>query len=239
MSYGYYSDSDDMDEEALEKRLQDCGPLSNLPTPPLPSRHTHHTHAPAQTPAPQSLPNSTELLVYATHLVGLLPAKSGEVEGDVDVVEGFLMSVGLPVEVVAFAGCILDRLENAQEMETPELMILAALSLAEGYLSDRSRSNARWAVREAAGRFQVKDVGRAKREILEDIDYGLFRISEQDVKSMLSAMQRGLDSPTITTLRDGSGENEEDGRRPKYSHASGTPGQAIWANGVQTPEPSP
>ncbi|KAF2634549.1 hypothetical protein P280DRAFT_379827, partial [Massarina eburnea CBS 473.64] len=157
------------------------------------------------------------------------------------VVEAFLERAGLPVAVVAFAACILERLSGSRDMEAiivPELSILASLSLAQGYLSDRGRSNCHWAVIEAAGRFEGREVQRAKMGILQDIDFRLFSISPEEVVAMEKALQRDLPLPLVTTMH-GITDQLQDELRPKLALASGTPGQAIWTHGVQTPEPSP
>jgi hypothetical protein len=88
------------------------------------------------------------------------------------------------------------------------------------------RSSRHWSVKESNGVFSVKEIETTKRAILEDMDYGLFRIKEDAVKKMLELMQR----PTTTTV------SKHDRRRTLSINLTGT---AIWSHGVQTPEPSP
>jgi hypothetical protein len=171
-----------------------------------------------------------------------------------DVIRGFLERASLSGEVVALAACVLEglsaRFENAWRetlrpaeferdlksfLRTDErraahvssnIIILAALALAHGFQSDRMRSSRHWSVKESNGVFSVKEIETTKRAILEDMDYGLFRIKEDAVKKMLELMQR----PTTTTV------SKHDRRRTLSINLTGT---AIWSHGVQTPEPSP
>jgi len=161
----------------------------------------------------------------------------------------------LPEEVVAFAACVLDALSKRfaatwrEELvpaeferdlkdflrsDTPrhahvsvDLVVLAALALAHGFVIDRLRSSRHWSIRESAGVFSVKEIEATKRAILRDTDYGLARISDEMVKSMLANMQRPKAASSISKL---------DRRRTLSINLSGA---AIWSHGVQTPEPSP
>jgi hypothetical protein len=170
------------------------------------------------------------------------------------------------VEMVTFAACVLDTLSDGfasrwrdaflpmdtarldfylgtdcwqQSDVSPDLIVLAALALAHGFIDDRGRSNGLWARIEGAGRFGAKEVNRAKWCILEDMDYGLFRISEE----MMQRMARKMQQPTyfVTPRHSVSLDNsDKEGRRPQLSLPLGTgSGSAVWAYGAQTPEPSP
>lgn len=145
----------------------------------------------------------------------------------------------LPIEIVAFAGCILEMLDARSHDCERELTILAALALAHAYLDDRGRSNKHWAVIEAAGLFEAQDVQREKTSILYDIDFGLLRISDRAVEGMVEEMQRHLPTP-LTAIPCGdlpAASDKDDGRL--RSLLSTSAGQAMWSFGVQTPEPSP
>lgn len=180
-------------------------------------------------------------------------------------IRGFLERSCLPDEVVAFAACILDALsycfadtwretllpsDYARDLEffmktdichhasvSPDVLVLAALSLAHGYFSDTRRSAHYWAVGTSRNQFTIQELEATKRSILQDMDYGLCRITEGMMESMLRDMQRtkALPAAAVST-------NENDlvakvGRRRNFSiDLSGT---AMWKNGVQTPEPSP
>jgi hypothetical protein len=160
-------------------------------------------------------------------------------EEEIKVVEGFLRRAMLPVEVYAFAGCILTTLSSTPLDLGTELTVLAALALAQGYLDDRGRSNNHWALLEAAGRFDAKEIQRAKMEILLDIDYGLFRISVDDVERMVEALRHDLPAPPLSTVLEKTAGVDGDARRQKVAIPTGFAGLAVWMNGVPTPEPSP
>lgn len=88
------------------------------------------------------------------------------------------------------------------------------------------RSSRHWSVKESNGMFSVKEIEATKRAILEDMDYGLFRIKDEAVRKMLEVLQR----PKTTAV------SKHDRRRTLSINLTGT---AIWQHGVQTPEPSP
>jgi hypothetical protein len=166
------------------------------------------------------------------------------------VIAGFLDRANLPDEVVAFAACILDALSArflqtwrnalidtdferdlktflrtdspAHALASPDIVVLAALALAHGWLVDRLRSSRHWAVRESGGMFSVREIEAVKRGMLEDMDYGLCRIGEEKVERVQAEMQRG---------RVG-----KERRRTMSIDLGGVKG---WGLGVLTPEPSP
>jgi len=124
---------------------------------------------------------------------------------------------------------------------SPDLVVLAALALAHGFMDDRGRSNGHWARVEGMGRFSAEEVQKTKMCILEDVDYGLLRIGEEMVQQALREMQCAvlLNAPrTSVSWNDGTGV-DKDGRRPRLSLSTGTPGAAVWTHGMQTPGPSP
>lgn len=141
-----------------------------------------------------------------------------------DVVCGILARAQCADEVLGFAACVLERL-SARGREGADVIVLAALALAHGFLIDRLRSSRHWAVKESAGMFSVGEIEAAKRAILQDLDYGLFRIKDEAVQKMLGEMRR---SSTLGKRHD---------RRRTLS--INLPGAAVWSFGVQTPEPSP
>lgn len=176
------------------------------------------------------------------------------------VIQGFLDRAGLPDEIVAFAGCLLDALSNRfattwrdaltpsdyardvknflrtdlrQNMRvSPDVIVLAALSLAHGFLVDRQRSSRHWSIKESDGAFTVQEIEATKRAILQDMDYGLARISNDMVDWRLKTMQRTSTSPytpTPTTVA----------TKQRRNLSISLQGTAIWSYGVQTPEPSP
>lgn len=119
---------------------------------------------------------------------------------------------------------------------SPDVLVLAALSLAHGFFSDNRRSAHYWAVGMSRNQFSIQELEATKRAILQDIDYGLCRITEDMMDSMLRHMQR-----TKTSVAAAASTTDEDhtktGRRRNFSISMS--GTAVWQNGVQTPEPSP
>jgi hypothetical protein len=174
------------------------------------------------------------------------------------VIQGFLDRAGLPYEIVAFAGCVLDALsarftatwrdalapsDYARDLKdflrtdsrqsvhvSPDVIVLAALSLAHGFLVDRPRSSRHWSVKESNGAFTVQEIEASKRAILQDMDYGLSRISNNMVQRRLKSMQRPSPAVTPNTIA----------KQVRRRNLSVTlQGIAIWQYGAQTPEPSP
>jgi hypothetical protein len=125
------------------------------------------------------------------------------------------------------------RTDSRQNVRiSPDVIALAALSLAHGFLADRQRSSRHWSVRESDGAFTVQEIEATKRAILHDMDYGLARISNDMVESRLKNMQRISTSPytpTATTTA----------TKQRRNLSISLQGTAIWSHGVQTPEPSP
>lgn len=199
----------------------------------------------------------------------MLPGNLSGQKASVSAIEGFLERACLPVDMVAFAACVLDALSedfsrrwrdaflpmDAARLDfylgpdcwqaptmSLDLVVLAALALAHGFIDDRGRSNKHWAVIEAAGRFTTKEVDRTKRCILEDLDYGLFRISDERVETTVREMQHAayFTSPRTSGAWDAEDGDRisKDGRPSRLSLSTGS-GGAVWLHGVQTPEPSP
>lgn len=180
-------------------------------------------------------------------------------------IRGLLERSCLPDEVVAFAACILDALScrfaatwretllpsnYARDLQffmktdtrhhasfSPDVIILAALSLAHGFFSDTRRSAHYWAAGMSRGQFTIQELEATKRSILQDMDYGLCRITEGMMDSMLRDMKPVVMLPTGAASI---GENDivaKTGRRRNFSiDLSRT---ATWKHGMHTPEPSP
>ncbi|KAJ4364586.1 hypothetical protein N0V83_009182 [Neocucurbitaria cava] len=225
------------------------------------------TAFPSQTPSrTHDTPSSPELQVYASHLANLVPLNVSTHRPQVSVVYGFLERAILPDEIVAYSACVLDALSSRfaaawrdalassnykRDLKTflqtdsrqkthvmPDVIVLAALSLAHGFLADRLRSSKHWAVRESNGMFSVQEIEVTKRAILQDMDYGLFRISEDRVRRRLWAMRLQAVVPTPALLAKDSSSAGGKHSRPRNLSLS-LAGTAIWNHGVHTPEPSP
>ncbi|CBX99119.1 hypothetical protein LEMA_P083580.1 [Plenodomus lingam JN3] len=204
------------------------------------------------------------LHVHASHLANLVPLNVSAHRPHALVIAGFLDRANVPEEVVAFSACILDSLSSrfaaswrdalarsdyARELHkmlrtdasrqpvhvSPDVIVLAALSLAHGWLVDRLRSSRHWSVRESAGLFSVQEIEATKRAILSDMDYGLFRISDDLVRRRLREMQRTR--PTEETAAGPASRGVKKSRSRNLSLSLA--GTALWCHGVQTPEPSP
>lgn len=102
----------------------------------------------------------------------------------------------------------------------PDLVVLAALALAHGFLTDRLRSSRHWSVKESNGMFGVREIEATQRTMLRDLDWGLSKIKEEAVQRMLGEMG------TQKKMRRG-------------TMSIDLKGTSIWSHGVQTPEPSP
>ncbi|KAH6629553.1 hypothetical protein C7974DRAFT_188786 [Boeremia exigua] len=256
-----FSITSDMTDEELDLYFATCGSLSNLPTPP-PAKE-HNIDQPTSTSDLQEF--APELQAHATHLANLVPFEVSTSRPSVPTLRGFLERSCLPDEVIAFAACILDALSCRfaatwretllpsdysrdlkffmktdtchHESVSPDVLVLAALSLAHGFFSDTRRSAHYWAVGMSRNQFTIQELEATKRAILQDTDYGLCRITEGMMDSMLQDMQC---TKTLPVAVDSTNENEciaKMSRRRNFS--IDLPGTATWKNGVQTPEPSP
>ncbi|KAF2998890.1 hypothetical protein E8E13_005164 [Curvularia kusanoi] len=257
-----FSITSDMTDEELDLYFATCGSLSNLPTPPPAKEHTIEKLAPATSGVPDFAP---ELQVLATHLANLVPQDVSTSRPSVHSICGFLERSCLPDEVVAFAACILDALSYsfavtwretllpssyARDLKyfmktdtchhasvSPDVLVLAALSLAHGYFSDTRRSAHYWAVGMSRNQFTIQELEATKRAILQDLDYGLCRITEGMMESMLRDMQRTKTAPSTVAPTNENNSTAKPSRRRNFS--IDLPGTATWQNGVHTPEPSP
>ena len=205
---------------------------------------------------------NTLCIVYAIHLTNLVPLNVSTHRPHASVIQGFLDRAELPEEIVAFSACVLDaltsrfastwrdalapadqtsdchdfrRLDPRQTLHvSPDIIVLAALSLAHGFLVDRMRSTRHWSIKESRGAFSVRDIEATKRAMLQDMDYGLWRISNDTLQRRLKNMQRAKTLPAHTCTP--STTLAKDRRR---NVSLSLQGAAIWQYGVQTPEPSP
>lgn len=127
------------------------------------------------------------------------------------------------------------RTDSRQNIHvSPDVIVLAALSLAHGFLVDRLRSSRHWSVRESDGVFSVREIEASKRAILQDMNYGLFRIQDDMVQQRLKDMQRTVQPYAASAQRR---DSEKQGRARNLSLTF--TGSMVWAEGVPTPEPSP
>ncbi|USP75568.1 hypothetical protein yc1106_02842 [Curvularia clavata] len=240
-------------------------PPAKEPTPATPRRlacHPPRTPQPSQpctSTCPSNVAASPTLVAYAAHLANLVPLNVSTQRPHASVIQGFLLRAGLPDDIVAFAACILDGLSSrfaaawrdalaptndgrtTQDLLrtdahiSPDVIVLAALSLAHGFLVDRMRSSRHWCVKESNGAFQVHQMEATKRAMLHDMDYRLSRISNDMVQRRLKNMQPTNASPSLAATHD-----ETDTKLPRRRNLGFTlQGAAVWQHGVQTPEPSP
>lgn len=146
----------------------------------------------------------------------------------------YIARAGLTDSVIALAACILDILsssfvrswrkacENTRLRERPsfhsiptkpELIILGALSIAEGFLVDEVGDTEYWAIKVARRTVEPCEVAATTRCILQDIDYCLLSFTAKDVEAMRQKMYGKL--------------------------RGGLQGQAIFHRGQLTPDISP
>lgn len=97
---------------------------------------------------------------------------------------------------------------------------------------------------EGGGLFTVREIEATKWCLLQDIDYGLMRISEGMVKSMLVNMRRVGNASTrvssvAVSVTQGTVGLQKEHKRPKLLNMNLQHGMAVWENGLHTPEPSP
>ncbi|KAF2014154.1 hypothetical protein BU24DRAFT_409920 [Aaosphaeria arxii CBS 175.79] len=266
----------DMTDEELDKYFATYVPLSNLPTPP-PVRDTlsDTPSASALLPSsslpllnPQVAQEAPELEVYATQLSNLVPSNASPHRPSLPVVRGILERSKLPVEIIAFAACILDALTQRfasswracltpgssltskfdlttqPSSSCPELILLSALALAHDFIDDRSRSTRHWSLIESRSLFSVRHIDATKFCILEDMHFGLFRITPEMVDAKVRDLQRpaalalALPKSSAGKRRNTCCETDDD-RRPHPRMSLDLPRAAVWVHGMQTPEPSP
>lgn len=211
--------------------------------------------------ANQALPS---LDAHALHLTNLVPRNAALHPPFAPLISGFLDRANLPEEVVAFSACLLGSLSSRFAASwqdalapgdaargvhictrtdasrqpvpvRPDVIVLAALSLAHGWLADRARGVRHWSLRESGGMFSVQEIEATKRAILVDMNYGLFRISDEAVQRRLRDMRRptpvagGHVEPAVKAVKTSRSRNL----------SLSLAGTALWCHGVQTPEPSP
>ncbi|RMZ70019.1 cyclin [Pyrenophora seminiperda CCB06] len=202
------------------------------------------------------------MALYAIHLANLVPLNVSTHRPHPSVIQGFLDRAELPEENVAFAACVLDaltsrfattwrdalapgdqtsdsidfrKLDPRQTFHvSPDVVVLAALSLAHDFLVDRMRSSRHWSIKESRGAFTVQEIEATKRAMLQDMDYGLSRICNNTLQRRLKNMQRANTVPAHTCTP--STTRPKDRRR---NVSLSLQGAAIWQHGMQTPEPSP
>ncbi|EFQ92028.1 hypothetical protein CFE70_003875 [Pyrenophora teres f. teres 0-1] len=235
-------------------------PPAKEPTPARPCTPSSPQTSQASTQSYDIIPPQNE--VYAIHLANLVPLNVSTHRPHPSVIQGFLDRAELPEEIVAFSACVLDaltnrfattwrdalapadqtndlndfrRLDPRQTLHvSPDVVVLAALSLAHGFLVDRMRSSRHWSIKESRGAFTVREIEATKRAILQDMDYGLSRISNDRVQRRLRNMQRANKAPVQTWTP--STTLPKDRRR---NVSLSLQGAAVWQFGMQTPEPSP
>lgn len=211
--------------------------------------------------------------MQATHLSNLVPGDVDKRRPDTSILGAFLERARLPEEIVAFAACLLDALSrrfagdwravcmplrDCEEFRrnnvlssgwstyvSSEVIVLAALAIAHGYLTDSDRETRAWAQVVGHDRYTVREIERTKWSILRDIDYGLVRVSEEMVDNMLRDMHRaaGKTVPANPAASKAHGERKQQKEKDKALglklNLDAYHGAAIWIHGVQTPEPSP
>ncbi|KAF2472822.1 uncharacterized protein BDR25DRAFT_312717 [Lindgomyces ingoldianus] len=217
-AFSVTSDFSDFTDEELDHYFATYVPLSNLPTPPPAKKKPVGAGGlGSEVEAKKMLVRTPELEVYAQHLSNRVPPNVATHRPSIPTIQNFLSRANLPIEIIAFASCILDALSQrfATSWRTcclppnppnfgfdpkisfrhppamdPEIVVLSALAIALDFLEDRPRPNSHWAKIEGGFLFTERQIEATKVCILKDIDYGLFRITEGMVMHMLRVMQQ-------------------------------------------------
>ncbi|KAF2279324.1 uncharacterized protein EI97DRAFT_364722, partial [Westerdykella ornata] len=225
---------DDMTDEELDLWFANCVPLSNLPTPP-PAKECYGQWLTNTVSGSSIISTTTEL--YAATLCRLVPSNVCSRAGRTPcpaTIARFLERAQPPAEIVAFAACVLDALSlrfASSWREAPEVIPLAAMAIAYGFLADKERSSRYWAQGVAEGMVSVRELEAMKWCLLSDIDYGLMRITEEMVAGMLQRMKGTMNGSNETI--------SEDKKCHRSLDLEPWRGAAVWVHGVHTPEPSP
>jgi hypothetical protein len=135
----------------------------------------------------------TIFIESAAHLANLMNPPA-----DVGITEKTLNVLKLPVEIVAFAACILERV-RAETKEAPlcppweaEWWVFAALALAQNFLEDCHWTTRQW-VSMATGmgvELTIQKLSRCKTIILEILDWALMKITVKMVEAKLRVLHQ-------------------------------------------------
>ncbi|KAF2136843.1 uncharacterized protein K452DRAFT_279411 [Aplosporella prunicola CBS 121167] len=127
----------------------------------------------------------------------------------------------------------------------PELLVLAALSLASSYLDDAHVSLQHWANHVSNGVFAARHVAATHRCVLQDLDYDLHSFTPDFIQDAVRDMQRASkrlsrcpDAGASLTLAEEDVKAAMERCKPKPLFLQGAT-SATWCNGLATPEPSP
>jgi hypothetical protein len=139
------------------------------------------------------------------HLSRLVPQNASRYRPSPTLIATYLDRARLPEATVAFAACILDALSRhfvrawRRECEAvntsrrsafqsttnkSELIVLAALAIANGFLDDVRGEPRWWATYVAYGAVQLKEVDATIRCVFKDLDYDLCGFSAEEVEQM-------------------------------------------------------
>jgi hypothetical protein len=139
------------------------------------------------------------------HLSRLVPQNASRHRPSPALIASYLSRAQLPDSTVAFAACIIDSLSRqfvrawrreCEAVDTSrrsafrstsnksELIVLAALAIANGFLDDRRGEPRWWATYIACGAVQLKEVDATIRCVFKDLDYDLCGFSAEEVDEM-------------------------------------------------------
>jgi hypothetical protein len=155
----------------------------------------------------------------ANHLAKITPATAGSRRASPLTIQGFLCRSGLPIETIALAACVVNALSShfeqnwreawtstypedaAQVHQTqtlrekypivlsPEVIVLAALSIASSFNEDRHWRALHWTRTVSDGFCTLQEFNTTTRCILEDINYGMHAFTPEAVEQMKKQMQ--------------------------------------------------
>lgn len=190
----------------------------------------------------------------AQHFVAALPSNLSNYSPSASTIASYLERANLNDSITGLAICILDALSNrfvrswrqssfyaAVRHQKAEVIVVAALAVASAFLDDWRREARWWSEGITWGVFSKKQINVTIRCVLADIDYDLHAFTPSmiaDAAAEIGESTTGSASCAVDQRSTICGETDQsEGADPKRD--SGYGGDAIWNNGIVTPEPSP
>ncbi|CCX30857.1 hypothetical protein FPQ18DRAFT_21170 [Pyronema domesticum] len=197
----------DMSLEEFEKRYV---PLSSLPTPPASSQPTisnldKATHIDAEFLGATRLDfplgwcdSLADMQAYysgpARYLVSMVPRTASREPASIQCIADMLQRANLRASVVSLACCVLDCLSDQflrkwrneccrrnGYPEGAEVLVVAALAIAQKFFEDRPYYNKQWARSISDNLFDVETLSLTEILVLQDLNYDLMKLSDPEL----------------------------------------------------------